>query len=86
MQWLMNRLAALSQRVRQPERFWPDPVRTIFLVTYPRSGTTWISCVAAELLFQISPRNLREIGSGAKNWAPFVAAAIMPVPLIQGLQ
>ena len=63
MQWLMNRLAALSQRVRQPERFWPDPVRTIFLVTYPQSRTTWISCVAAELLFQISPKNLREIGS-----------------------
>jgi hypothetical protein len=53
----------MSQRVRQPERFWPDPVRTIFLVTCPRSGTTWISCMAAELLFQISPKNLREIGS-----------------------
>ena len=69
MRSLMNRVAAISQRLRRPEpstppeRFWPDPVRTIFLVTYPRSGTTWISCVAAELLFQISPKNLTEINS-----------------------
>jgi len=45
------------------ERFEPDAERDIFLVTYPRSGTTWISCVAAELLFAISPENLLEIGS-----------------------
>ena len=64
-----GKLAALSYRLRQakspppPERFWPDPARDIFLVAYPRSGTTWISCVAAELLFAISPENLLEIGS-----------------------
>jgi hypothetical protein len=64
-----GKLAALSHRLRQakspplPERFWPDPARDIFLVTYPRSGTTWISCVAAELLFAISPENLLEIRS-----------------------
>jgi len=26
-------------------------------------GRAWLSCIAAELLFQISPRNLTEIGS-----------------------
>jgi Sulfotransferase domain len=59
----MNRVVSLRHRLRRPERFNPDAARDIFLVTYPRSGTTWISCVAAELLFQISPKNLTEIDS-----------------------
>jgi Sulfotransferase domain len=64
-----SRVAALSYRLRRPEtpavleRFEPDAERDIFLVTYPRSGTTWISCLAAELLFQISPTNLTAINS-----------------------
>ena len=64
-----SRVAALSYRLGRPEspavleRFEPDAERDIFLVTYPRSGTTWISCLAAELLFQISPTNLTEINS-----------------------
>ena len=62
-------MVSLSHRLRgketsaSPEKFRPDAERDIFLVTYPRSGTTWISCVAAELLFQISPKNLTEIDS-----------------------
>lgn len=63
----MNRIAAMRRRLHWPsigpERFRPDPARSIFLVTYPRSGTTWLSCIAAELLFQISPKNLTEINS-----------------------
>ncbi len=66
---LMNRVVSLRHRLTGketpalPEKFWPDAARDIFLVTYPRSGTTWISCVAAELLFQISPKSLTEIDS-----------------------
>lgn len=67
MQWLTNSLAGLLQRLktsRPPtprERFWPNPATTVFLVSYPRSGTTWLSCVATELLFRISPRTLSDI-------------------------
>jgi Sulfotransferase domain len=69
MQPLWNRVISLSHRLQgketpaSPEKFRPDAERDIFLVTYPRSGTTWISCVAAELLFQMSPNNLTEIDS-----------------------
>src|SRR5215469_7426284 len=59
---LMTRIAGFG-RSREPEKFHPDAVRDIFLVTYPRSGTTWISCVAAELLFQISPGSFTEVAS-----------------------
>jgi Sulfotransferase domain len=63
MQSLINKALSLRHRFRRPEIFRPDAQRDIFLVTYPRSGTTWISCVAAELLFQIAPANLTEIDS-----------------------
>jgi hypothetical protein len=46
MSTLMIRVAAFGRR-HQPEKFTPDAARHVFLVTYPRSGTTWISCVAA---------------------------------------
>jgi hypothetical protein len=62
MQTLMTKVAAFGHR-RQPEKFTPDAARDVFLATYPRSGTTWICCVAAELLFQISPKSLTEIDS-----------------------
>jgi hypothetical protein len=62
MQTLMAKVAAFGHR-RQPEKFTPDAARDVFLATYPRSGTTWICCVAAELLFQISPKSLTEIDS-----------------------
>ena len=52
----------LKPKVAAAREFCPDTARDIFLVTYPRSGTTWISCVAAELLFQTSPKSLTEIG------------------------
>jgi hypothetical protein len=61
MQTLMNKVVSLKDRLRKPELFKPDAGRDIFLVTYPRSGTTWISCVAAGLLFQKSPDSLTEV-------------------------
>lgn len=61
MQTLMNKVVSIKDRLRKPEIFKPDASRDIFLVTYPRSGTTWISCVAAGLLFQKSPDSLTEI-------------------------
>ncbi len=30
-------------------------------MTYPRSGTTWISCIAANLMLNVSPNSLTEI-------------------------
>ncbi|SRR5579883_221110 len=63
MRGLMSRAAACARRLWRAERFRPDTARDIFLVTYPRSGTTWISCLAAELLFGISPKSLAEIDS-----------------------
>ncbi len=61
MQTLMSKAVSIKDRLRKPDIFKPDAARDIFLVTYPRSGTTWISCVAAGLLFQKSPDNLTEI-------------------------
>lgn len=33
--------------VPPPEKFEPNAARDIFLTTYPRSGTNWLSCIAA---------------------------------------
>lgn len=64
----LNRVPVMSLRFRLPElslltrpRFRPDPERDIFLVTHPRSGTTWISCIAAELLFGRATETLADI-------------------------
>lgn len=42
-------------------KFRPDAERDIFLMTYPRSGTSWLSCIATELLYHRSPQSLTEI-------------------------
>src|SRR5215469_5327024 len=61
MQTLMTKVVSLRKRLLRPAIFKPDAARDIFLVTYPRSGTTWISCIAADLLFQKSPDKLTDI-------------------------
>jgi hypothetical protein len=62
MRTFMGGMVAFSNRRQPPEKFIPEAARDVFLVAYPRSGTTWISFVAAELLFQRAPKNLTEIG------------------------
>lgn len=59
----MSRTLALFRPRQSQEKFTPDARRDTFLVTYPRSGTTWLSCVAAELLFEKSPDSMTEIGA-----------------------
>jgi len=73
MQWLIDKLVPRKRHLEPTEhttpseRFWPDPARSVFLVTYPRSGTTWLSCISAELIFRVSPKNLTEIETYVPN-------------------
>lgn len=61
MSLLRARLRHARAALFPPKRFVPDYERDTFLVGYPRSGTTWLSYIAVDLLYGFSPDKLDEI-------------------------
>lgn len=59
-QFRMRVMCAARVALARPQ-FEPDPARDVFLVSYPRSGNTWLRAVIAHILCGEAPRSLREL-------------------------
>ncbi|HXC29667.1 MAG TPA: sulfotransferase domain-containing protein [Stellaceae bacterium] len=63
MRGLSRKLHYKYHQYMKSRRFVPEVKRDTFLVAFPRSGSTWISCIATELMFGTSPRNIQNVTS-----------------------
>src|SRR5580692_6727366 len=61
MRSLPRKIKYKYHKIIRSARFTPDAQRDTFLVSFPRSGTTWISCIAAELMFGVSPPSIQTV-------------------------
>lgn len=61
MRGLARKLRYKYDQYRGSPRFAPDVDRDTFLVAFPRSGSTWISCIATQLMFGVSPRSIQTV-------------------------
>jgi len=58
---MQNFLINLKRNIQQQRFFRPDPNRDVFLVSYPRSGNTWLRGVIFDLIMKRLPHSLKEI-------------------------
>ena len=58
---LTTRIGPAIRLARRPKMFSSDPERDVFLVSYPRSGNTWLRSMIAQLLTGEKINSLREL-------------------------
>jgi hypothetical protein len=60
---MLAHLQAFSRRIKTLRQFKPDGKRDVFLVSYPRSGNTWVRAIIAGILFSKPPDSLAELAN-----------------------